>query len=67
MERQLQTHEYLAGDDYSIADIAVWPWLKIFEKFDIALTDFPYVLNWLEKIGQRHAVIKGINNPPRLS
>ena len=58
MERQLATHEYLAGD-YSIADIAAWPWVVRYEWQGQDLRDYPNVRRWFEAVGSRPAVQRG--------
>jgi GST-like protein len=58
MERQLATHEHLAGD-YSIADIAAWPWVVRHEWQDQNLEDYPNVRRWFEQLGRRPAVQRG--------
>ena len=51
---------YLAGDDYSIADIATWPWLRFPERRGIDYADYPAVQRWYEAIAARPAVQRGI-------
>ena len=58
MDRQLATHEYLAGA-YSIADIASWPWVFRYDWQGQDLNDFPHVKRWFEAVGARPAVKKG--------
>lgn len=58
MERGLDGREYLAGD-YSIADMACWPWVAVNERLTISLDDFPRLKAWFERIAVRPAVIKG--------
>ena len=57
---RLKDHEYLA-DEYSIADIATWPWISRFQRQRIKLEEYPYVLQWYKSIMKRPAVIKGYN------
>ena len=57
---RLKDNEYL-GVEYSIADIATWPWIARFERHRINLSDYPEVLNWYKLIRKRPAVIKGYN------
>lgn len=52
--------EYLAGD-YSIADIATYPWVWRREWHEVDLNDFPNVKRWFDVVGARPAVIKGMN------
>jgi GST-like protein len=58
MDRQLGRQEYLAGD-YSIADIAAWPWVVRHEWQGQDLNDYPSVKRWFEAVGARPAVRKG--------
>lgn len=58
MDRQLGRYEYLAGD-YSIADIAAWPWVVRYEWQGQDLNDFPNVKRWFEAVGARPAVQRG--------
>ena len=55
LEGQLAGEEYLAGT-YSIADIAGFPWLRMYERMGIAIDQFPNVARWLESIAKRPAV-----------
>jgi GST-like protein len=57
MEYRLKEAEYLA-EDYSIADIACWPWITISSIIDIDLAEFPSVKRWADAIGGRDAVIR---------
>jgi GST-like protein len=58
MDRQLGKEEYLAGQ-YSIADIAAWPWVSRHDWQEQDLNDFPNVRRWFDTIGERPAVAKG--------
>jgi GST-like protein len=58
MDSQLEKTEYLAGD-YSIADIAAWPWVVRYEWQGQDLKDFPNVKRWFETVGARPAVKHG--------
>ncbi|MCS6946350.1 MAG: glutathione S-transferase N-terminal domain-containing protein [Steroidobacteraceae bacterium] len=55
LDRQLATHEFVAGD-YSIADMAIWPWIVPHERQGQRLEDFPHVARWFEAIKARPAV-----------
>lgn len=59
MDRQLGIHPYLAGD-YSIADIAAWPWVYRYDWQGQNLEDYPNVKRWFETIAARPAVVRGI-------
>ena len=56
----LKNNEYL-GVEYSIADIATWPWIARFERHRIDISDYADVFRWYKLIRQRPAVIKGYN------
>lgn len=58
----LEANEYLAGD-YSIADIATYPWVARFEWHQVELGDFPNVKRWFDLIGTREAVQRGMRVP----
>ncbi|WP_132806353.1 glutathione S-transferase family protein [Tepidamorphus gemmatus] len=64
LDRRLADRDYLAGE-YSIADIATWPWASRFEWQGIDLTRFPNVRAWYERIASRPAVQKGYDVPAR--
>ena len=59
METHLARHEYLAGD-YSVADIACWPWLRLLDWTAPAQADKPQLQRWFMQISQRPAVQRGI-------
>ncbi len=61
MDRRLARSAYLAGPDYSLADIATYPWCMpiIRELHEIDVAEFPYVAAWAERISQRPAVTRG--------
>ena len=63
VERRLAETHYLAGDDYTIADIATWPWLRVHKALGIDAGPFPNVNRWLDEIAARPAVTKGITVP----
>lgn len=63
MDRRLAEAAYLAGDDYSIADIAAWPWTTRWEWQGIDLNDYPNVLRWYLDIAARPAVQRGYSVP----
>jgi len=58
MDKQLAKHDYLAGE-YSIADIACWPWVFRYDWQGQDLNDFQHVKRWFETVGARPAVKKG--------
>lgn len=62
LDRQLENNEYIAGE-YSIADMATWPWISRFEWQTMALEDFANVKRWYLEIATRPAVQKGYHVP----
>ncbi len=58
LDRRLGEHDYLAGE-YSIADIATWPWIARHPRQEIDLHDHPNVLRWYLQIAERPAVQRG--------
>jgi GST-like protein len=59
MDRQLGKVEYLAGD-YSIADMATFPWARSYERQGVDLAEYPNVRRWFDAINARPAVQKGL-------
>jgi len=62
LNSRLAVHDYIAGD-YSIADIATWPWISRFEWQGIDLDEFPNIKRWYTAIAERPAVQKGYHVP----
>ena len=60
LEKQLMDKEYIVNN-YSIADIAIWPWVDRCERHEVKLEDYPNIKRWYDKISIRPAVIKGYN------
>ena len=60
LETKLKTAEYLAGDSYSIADIATFPWVRNPERRGIDLAAYPAVKRWHDAIAARPAVERGV-------
>ena len=66
LDRRLRECRYLAGDDYTIADIATWPWYgalvqgQLYEAAEfLSVQEYPHVIRWAEEIGRRPAVRRG--------
>jgi len=64
LERQLASHEYIAGK-YSIADMALWPWVSGYEWSGVSVAEFPNLERWLALVGARPAVQAGRDVPIR--
>ena len=58
---RLSKSKYLAGEKYTIADIATWPWIARHQWHDIGLIKYQYLSNWYKEISNREAVKKGYN------
>jgi len=63
LDRRLADAEYLAGD-YSIADMATFPWINSHDWSGIDITPYPHLSRWLDSIRQRPAVQRGMLVPP---
>jgi len=59
-DRRLGEARYLAGDDYTIADIASFPWTRSHERQGVDFADYPNVKRWFDEIGARPAVERGV-------
>lgn len=64
MDTQLASNQYLAGDQYTIADIATWPWVNIYDWSGINIEGLEHLQRWLNDIAARPACQKGIITPP---
>jgi GSH-dependent disulfide-bond oxidoreductase len=60
IDRRLAQSPWLGGREYSIADIATFPWLRSWEKQGIVLGDYPHLERWFHKIAARPAVQRGV-------
>ncbi len=60
MNRQLARHTYLAGPEYTIADIATFPWLRSWKNQGIEWDDYPHLKGWFDEIAARPAVMRGV-------
>ncbi|HEX9584349.1 MAG TPA: glutathione S-transferase N-terminal domain-containing protein [Gammaproteobacteria bacterium] len=63
MNRRLDDAVYLAGDIYTVADVATYPWVARFPRHQVDLNDYPGVKRWFDEIGKRPAVAKGMAVP----
>ena len=60
LDNRLNDTKFLAGENYTIADIATWPWIARHDWHDIGLNNFKNLKRWYVGISQREAVIKGV-------
>lgn len=59
LDKRLAQVEWLAGDEYSIADIVTYPWLRFPERRGVDMADVPHVKRWFDAIDAREAVQRG--------
>ena len=59
MNRQLANHQFVAGDSFTIADMAIWPWASLWEGQEQTLEDKPHMARWLQDLWARPGVIAG--------
>ncbi|BAZ12666.1 putative glutathione S-transferase [Calothrix sp. NIES-4071] len=62
LDKQLSNNEYICGE-YSIADIATYPWVATSEFQGLTLDNHPHLKHWVERLEQRPAVQRGMNVP----
>ena len=60
VDKQLAKSPYVAGKNYTIADMAIWPWFRSWKNQGIELADFPNVKRWFDSIDARPAVQRGV-------
>lgn len=65
MDGQLAKHAYLAGDDYTIADMATWPWVRIHEWSGVDITGLNNLQRWIDELAARPACIRGLEVPAK--
>lgn len=70
LETRLEGRQWIMGDEYTIADIAIFPWVRTLRDFYqadelIGFEDFPRTVEWLDRCLARPASQKGLNIPPR--
>ena len=63
LDRRLGMCPYLAGDQYTIADIATWPWVRGYAWGGLSIDGLDHLNNWLERVAARPAVQRGRNVP----
>ena len=60
IDRQLGRHAFIAGAEYSIADIAIFPWLLSWQNQGVVLEDYPHLKTWFDALAARPAVQRGV-------
>ncbi|MDC0101991.1 glutathione S-transferase N-terminal domain-containing protein [Alphaproteobacteria bacterium] len=65
LDRRLEGRDYIC-DDYSIADMACWPWVSRYEWQQVNLADYPNVRSWYQHLLARDAVQKGYHTPKHM-
>jgi len=60
MNDQLARSRYIAGSEYTIADIAIFPWLRSWKNQGIDWADHPHLKGWFDEIAARPAVVRGV-------
>ena len=60
IDRQLARHAFIAGADYSIADIAIFPWLRSWQNQGVVLEEYTHVKAWFDALASRPAVPRGV-------
>ena len=63
LDKRLGESQFVAGSDYGIVDISIWPWISRYEWQKIDLNKFSNILRWYKEIASREAVIKGYDVP----
>ena len=63
LDKRLGESQFVAGSDYGIVDISIWPWISRYEWQNIDLNKFSNILRWYKEIASREAVIRGYDVP----
>ena len=66
LEKRLVESAYLGGEEYSIADMAVYPWVKLHDWCEVTVDDLPYLQHWMVRVGARPAAQRGLAVPGEL-
>ena len=61
MDKRIAKRRYIGGDEYGIADMAIFPWLRSWKNQGIDWNDFPNLKGWFDEIGARPAVVRGVD------
>ena len=59
LDNNLVARDFVAGNFFSIADMAIWPWASLWRRQDLDISQFPNLKNWLERCAERPGVQKG--------
>ena len=59
LDKQLAKAPFIAGKSYTIADMAIWPWLRNWKNQGVDMSSYPHVAKWFDLIGKRPAVQRG--------
>jgi GSH-dependent disulfide-bond oxidoreductase len=60
VDKRLEDNEWIAGDEYTIADMSIMPWLRFPERQGVDIDDYPNLKNWRDRIAARPAVKKAL-------
>lgn len=60
MNKQLESHKFIAGSQYTVADVAIFPWLRSWQNQGIDWADYPALKDWFDRIAARPAVQRGV-------
>ncbi|MBB5205522.1 GST-like protein [Inhella inkyongensis] len=60
IDKRLAQSRYVGGPEYSIADIAIWPWLRSWKNQGVNLSDYPHLKGWFDELDHRPAVKRGL-------
>ncbi|MEO6517647.1 MAG: glutathione binding-like protein, partial [Pseudoxanthomonas sp.] len=58
LDQRLSAHAFLAGDDYSIADMASYPWIDVYPALTPDFSQYPHMKRWLDAISKRPATAR---------
>ncbi len=61
LDRQLSENAFVGGESYSIADMAIFPWVQTYRAQEVPLVDFPSIVRWYEALKQRPGLRRGMN------
>ncbi len=73
LDKHLSDRKYVAGDEYTIADMATYPWIYKHPSLDVKLDDYPNLERWFEQVAARAATVRayeigaGINTTPTVT